>query len=133
MTTTALRYTKDQLLDALEARRPWAEDGDRVAKRKHEADEKTWHKAFVARCRELAKMSYAEVKDLDNGYRSRGYFQGVPDRPSCPTSRVAKLDKAINLVNAARQATYQVSPSGMWSDVFWLLTFDDTINPDICS
>lgn len=130
--STTLRFTKDDLIDALEGRRKWAEAGDDLAVKKHLADEKAWHRKFTARCRELAKMSYPELKEIgDRG--SYNYFRDVDSTPRCPMSRVAKLDRQLNIVRAARQATFAVSSGGQWSDAFWLLTHDDEIHADICS
>jgi hypothetical protein len=127
---TTLYFTPAQLEEALEARRPWAEryDADRLAE--HQKAEQAALKAFRTQLRDLAKLSYAELRE-----RSKERYYSVrpePNFPSCPRSAVARLDKSLAVVRQVRAKRVQVSKDGQWSTVHWLLTFDETITEDLC-
>lgn len=126
-----LTFTRDQLIEALEGRRKWAEDYDRRNLAAHEKAEKDYLRRFRERCREMAKWSYDDIKK-DTRYGSPRVDVG--DRPSCPRSAVAALDRELNVVRASRQHRFSVSGgSTNWSGIFWLLTHDETIEDDLCA
>lgn len=127
---TTLYLTTEQLQEALEARRPWAEQYDAGRLAEHEKAEQAALKAFRARCRELAKMSYAELRAARQ--KSWGATRAEIEFPSCPRSAVAQLDKSLAVVRQLRGRRVQVSADGQWSTVHWLLTHDETITEDLC-
>lgn len=123
-----LRFTKEQLLNALEARRPWAEkyDADRLAE--HQKAEKAFLAEFKAACREAAKWDYATAKE----HRFEPFGKKHWDHPTCPRSMVASLDEHLNIIRATGQKSFMVSPRGEWSRLHHLLTHDETIETEMC-
>ena len=122
-----LRYTREQLLEVIEARRPEAEQIDAQALAEHEKAKKAFLKEFRQACREGAKWDYETAKEKA--------FSLPVDRwraPKCPPSMVASLDKHRNLVGLARQKTFVLSDSGTWSVLYRLLTFDPDAKPELC-
>ncbi len=125
---STLRFNRDELIDALEKRRPWAERLDAEHLAKHKRDEKEYLAKFRAACREAAKWDYETAK--------AHYFTVMENsrygRPDCPASLVAGLDRNLNLVRASRQKTFTLSEGGDWSRMFYLLTYDETIKTEMC-
>lgn len=129
-----LRYTKEQLIDALEARRPWAEQYDAKKLAGHRAEEKAYLAEFRRTCREAAKWDYetikknrGEVKLRDN---DRDWRWGPPN---CPSMTVGELDRQLAIVRALRdKAQVTVSDNGQWSRIFFLLTHDENIVSEAC-
>lgn len=124
----SLHMTRLQLLEALEARRTWAERIDRKALTKHQRDEKAYMKAFQAACRTALKWDYDTVKenygqiDVTNSHKRSRYRSF--DAPECPLSIVAKLEVAIEFVRNDTRKTCVLSRNGEWAGVYWLLTYD---------
>lgn len=122
----SLHMTRDQVLQALEARRPWAERVDKKALAKHERDEKAYLAAFRSACRAALKWNYEKVKEnygqveIQPGRKFRN-----SDAPSCPVSIVAKLDAAIEYLKKDTRKSVVLSPKNDWSGVHWLLTYDE--------
>ena len=126
-----LRFARDELIEALEGRREWAERLDAEHLAEHQRAEKAFLAKFRASCREAVKWDYQTAKEH--------YFQvmeGVgrygSGQPNCPSSLVAKLDRNLSVVRASRQKTFQVSDGGAWSSVYYLLTHDETIKAEMC-
>lgn len=123
-----LRFTRDELIAALEARRPWAERLDAEHLAEHQKAEKAYLARFRAACREAVKWDYETAKAK--------YFTVLENsrfgRPECPTSLVAGLDRHLNMIKASRQKSFAISDSGGWSRVFHLLTHDDAIKAEMC-
>ena len=120
-----LRFTKDQLIEALEARREWAQQLDAANLAKHQAEEKAALAKFRQECKEALKWDYQTAK-------SNWFRVGKVDRPHCPSSLVASLDRHLNQVKASYQTRYTISESGGWSQVHHLLTHDETIKTEMC-
>jgi hypothetical protein len=122
-----LRFTRDQLVEALEARRPWAEkvDADRLTK--HQKAEQDYLRQFRAACREAVKWDYEEAKK-----HSFSPWSGRQYRPDCPRSLVVALDMHLRMVRATRQDRFAVSEDGTWSKVFYLLTHDEDAKAEMC-
>lgn len=122
---TVLRFNRDQLLEALEARKGWAAEIDAENLATHAKDEKAALVEFRAKCREALKWDYKTAKG--------NYFSVEKiTRPYCPNSLVSDLDRHINHIVASRQVRFVISESGAWSRVHYLLTHDRTIKPDLC-
>lgn len=118
---------KQALLDALEARRPWAVALDKKNKVAHEAKEKAVLRTFKERARAALKWSYADLKannwGIDITWR---------DRPSCPQSAVEMLDRTIAFIQRDGRKRFKVTESGFRS-AHYLLSFDENKKPDVCS
>lgn len=126
-----IKFTKRQdFIDALEARRPWAEAIDKANLAAHRKAEQAALKKFRDDCRRLAKLSYAELKA-----RSRQYIRNSAtfDPPSCPDSVVGKLDQALAALRWTRQERFTVDDTGQWRAAHWLLTYDETAPRDLCA
>ena len=123
-----LRFKREELIEALEGRRAWAEEIDARNLAEHQKAEKEYLAKFKAACREAAKWDYATAK--------RHHFEVMDDnswdRPRCPQSIVAKLDANLNTVKASYQSRYTIADGGGWSQVFYLLTHDETIKAEMC-
>lgn len=130
-----LKFNKEQLLEALEARRPWAVNLDKTQAAKHKADEKAALKLFRDRCRAALKLSYKEAQAcrFDAGLDYR-------EKPNdCPSSAVEALDKAVLRVSlCAPKTRFTIKPERSrhgaddTSKVYWLLTHDENAKKDVC-
>lgn len=124
-----IRIEHDDLIAALEARRPWAADLDRAALKEHRAAEREWADGVKAKAREIAKLSYADLSAAAKGY-SRLDLNGRA--PECPTSKVALLDKALSALRLSSQKTFTIDNDGPWRHVHWLLTHDEAAASSMC-
>lgn len=124
---TVLRFNRDQLIEALEARRHWAEKLDKKRLAKHARDEAAHLAAFHAGCRAALKWDYATAKG--NYFRTS---MGKSSMPSCPRSLVAQLDASLNSIFATRQERFVIDDRGTWSTLHYLLTFDERIKAEMC-
>lgn len=120
-----LRFnTRKQLIDALEARRSWAEKHDDAQARAHRRDEDEKLKEFRGQLRELGRMNLVQLKDAVEN-RGRGEF--YCNLPSCPASAVTLLDDALAALAVTRQERFTLS--GAFNDpiyrAHWLLTCSD--------
>lgn len=123
--TMQLRFTKrEQLVEALKARRQWAERHDADAARKHRQDEDAVLKTFREECRDLAKMNLANLKTF---VEKHGYRDLWPSLPSCPMAAVTMLDEVMAALAITRQETFILN--GDYRDpirnAHWLLTHSD--------
>lgn len=134
---TTLTFKRDDLIAALEARRAWAERTDKERLAAHKQAEKEYLRAFKAAVKDAAKKvagwTYEEAKAAGFDPRPkatwrRGNWVDM-DKPSCPASRVAKLDRELVYLRASRQQTFRISSNGQWSTVLFLLTHDDDAAP----
>lgn len=115
-----IRFTKRaDFIAALEARRPWAVASDKQTTARHKADEKAALESFRTRCRDMAKVSYADLKATTN---RRGYVSVEFTAPTCPDSRVTKLDKALASLAVTKQEVFTVDTPGPWQTAHFLLT-----------
>lgn len=125
MDLPSLKYTHDQLLVALEARRKWAERLDAKALAKHQRDEAAYLKSFRSACRDALKWNYDKVKanygqvEIQPGRKFRS-----SDAPTCPMSLVVKLNAAIKFVKSDTRKNMTLSRNGEWASIYWLLTYD---------
>lgn len=123
--------SSEQLIEALEARRPWAKERDRRILAAHQADERDKAKEFKDECRRFSKMTYDDLKAAST--RRRGSYISVTyDVSSCPTSNEASLDKQISYIKLTRQTRFSLSPNGTWDAAFRLLTDDDDARLKVC-
>lgn len=120
-------FSKEQLLAALEARRPWATALDKKQMRDHAAAEKATLAKFKERCREALKWDYDTFKK--NGYEIEVRWS---DRPECPSPVLQTLDSVIKFVTQDGRKRYTVTPKGPLSKAHYLLTYDENARPDVC-
>lgn len=147
-------FSKEKLLAALEARRAWAIALDKKQAAEHTAAEKKALLQFRAnvkgeakrvqqeikqKCKAALAANYKEAKDASN---YRGRFSGSVsnmhlDRgivwPQCPKSTVQKLDQVIAWITTDGRKRYKFGPNGEMRDVHYLLTYDETLKPDVCA
>ncbi|MGE3835975.1 MAG: hypothetical protein AB7H43_14505 [Acidimicrobiia bacterium] len=122
-----IRMTREQLIEALEARRPIlkATDADRL--RQHKADEAAWLKAYRARLREMLKLPYEQAKHRrDVSWEDNRRYSSPP---SCPASLEVRLDELLRHLATMRQERMVLSADGAWRSCFELLTFDPNPAP----
>lgn len=122
--------SKQQLVDALEARRPVLAAIDKANLAEHRKAEKKALATYRARCRAMAKLSYAELKGMNRRDGSSIYFNA----PSCPTSYITALDAELRIIQMGSGKRFTIDRGGRWRTVFTLLTVDPTPAPaDLCS
>lgn len=107
--------TKEQLIEALEAKRRACEVEDFHNVREHKAAEKKALAEFRASLREAMKWDYAEVKE--NEFRVGDYSSG----PTCPRSMVALLDRTLAFAKASQQKRYVINKNAR-HDLYVILT-----------
>jgi hypothetical protein len=123
-------FKKQALLEALEARRPWAAELDRKQTQLHKAAEKEALNHFRSKCREAVKWSYDEAKKQTMYTRAgRDWFEP----PSCPTSIVQMLDAALEEIRRDGRQRYQISHRGGFHRIHYLLSYDENAKPDVCT
>src|SRR5688572_16632051 len=98
-----LRFTREQLIDALEGRRAWAEQYDAKKLAGHRADEKAYLAEFRRACREAAKWDYETIKQNHGEVKLRDKKDWRWGPPSCPSMTVAELDRSLSVVHALRE------------------------------
>lgn len=122
-----LRFTAEQLIEALEARRPWAEALDARNLRQHTKDEKEYLKTFRAACREALTWDYDQAK---KHWFQVGKRNGLPPEPDCPPSYVVRIEEYLRVVRTSER--YQVKPRGEWARLHHLLTYDPDEKAELC-
>lgn len=138
--------SKEKLLAALEARRPWAEQLDVRQAIEHKKAEaraleryrksvRDTRKEYLEFCKKALEADYATVKretayggKLDREPRIRR-----PDIPACPRSTVQMLDQAIAQVKADGRKTYRLTAKGHFCRIHYLLSYDETAKQDVCT
>lgn len=136
-----LRFKKEQLIAALEARRPWARAYDKVRLKEHRAAEKATYKAWQQSLRDALKWSYERAEEEHFNVSLPKYDRYK--RPRCPEGVEQNLDRALALVETDGRARYTLSnlPASRRNystnnlsdqDLYWLLTFDENAKADIC-
>lgn len=128
-----LRFTKEQLIERLEARRPWAQRLDAAALVEHRKAEKTYLVDFRAICREALKWDYEQVKEHGGTVRIEDRANYGRRPPSCPSLTEARLDRELAVVRAMRDgARVVIKEGGGWALIWWLLTHDESIKDEAC-
>lgn len=125
--TTLVFHKKQQLVDALEARRRWAERLDAKRLWAHSKTEAKALRDFRALCAAAQKWDYETLKSED--FR---FSLPYNDRPRCPTSVVAQLDRLLSDLKLTRQERFTLDNRGLWSGAHHLLTFDENAKPEMC-
>lgn len=132
-----LHFTKERLLEALEARRPWAKQLDKKQTAAHKAAERNVLQVFRARARASLKWNYEELRA--NGFEVGASWNERANR--CPSSVVQELDQIIASIrlaaDGAKIVVREVCTRGRWSSddttrIYWLLTHDENAKKDVC-
>ena len=140
-----LKFKKQALLDALEARRPWAVELDRKQTEAHKAAERqalldfrknlraAWYDAKI-KMRAALKWDYAELARRASPYRGSvvRFEVDMPVKPSCPKSVVQQLDQAIAAIKVDGTERYVITENGHYHRVHYLLTHNENDKPDVC-
>lgn len=122
-------FSKQGLLDALEARRAWAVALDKKLIAKHAAAEKKSLVEFREKCRAALKWTYEEMK-VKTGYGNR-LFE-LPRRPDCPRSAASMLEHALLEVSRDGRSRYRITEKA-FRNIHYLLSYDETAKPDVCA
>lgn len=127
-TLPAIRFTqKAQLIEALEARRPWAEQYDAKRLAAHQKAEKDAMRQVRDRCKAVARMTYEELC-AEDGYRLVKF-----DRPDCPTSAVDSLDEILRTITVSHQESFTISADDYrTARIHHLLTHDENARAVMC-
>lgn len=131
-----LRFKKQQLVDALESRRPWAKKLDAKRKAEHQRAEKRFHELWKSTLKRALSWDYATAKkhhfNVSLDYSTR------QTRPECPQGVEVALDRAIAQVEMDGRERYALSDRGgsRYSNdhytLVWLLTHNENEKADIC-
>lgn len=122
-------FSKQGLLDALEARRSWAESLDKRQASEHKKAEKAAVDKFRAKCREALKWDYEQIKAFSWDYRSGRDWITVP---TCPKSNLQSLDIALKQIQRDGRTRYRITPKA-FANIHYLLSYDETAKPDVCT
>lgn len=117
--------TKEQLIEALEAKRRACEAEDAENMRKHKEAERKALAAFKEMVRAAAKWDYAKAKK--NSFRVGNYDSG----PKCPASMIARLDRVLAFVKVSQQKRYVIGKNAH-EEVFSILTIDMPKTKGLC-
>lgn len=123
-----LRFsTKAKLVEALEARRSWAEQHDVKAAASHEQAEQETLDAIRYQAAKVANLTSPQLKRLITS-RSTEYRKLIePVLPSCPMSAVTMIEEALDYLAATGQErfVFKGGRSDPVQHVYWLLTHTD--------
>lgn len=123
-----LRFsTKAKLVEALEARRSWAEQHDTLTAAKHQSDEQEMLDAIRLQAAKVADMTSPQLKRTIMS-RSKEYRKLIePVLPSCPMSAVTMIEEALDYLTATGQErfVFKGGRSDPVQHVYWLLTHTD--------
>lgn len=146
-------FSKQGLLDALEARRAWAVALDKKEAAAHAKAETVAFQKFkvnVAKervralasvkkqCDDAAKATYEQAKQ---GCQYHGAYAGHLNNmdfdkdivwPACPKSTVQRLDNNITWIKADGRKHYRIRKGGELSNIHYLLTYNENAKPDVC-
>lgn len=123
---SVLRFTKKQLIEALEAKRETAKKYDEALLRSHEDEENMRVVEFQEKCRRYACMDLGEMIDkLRTSNTEERVRISAPSLPTRPLSVSAKLESHLRILKLVRQETFTISPGGQYRSLYWLLTLDD--------
>lgn len=139
-------FSKQGLLDALEARREWAVALDKKQIADHKKAEKDalsqfrvevvkQRSRFSALCAQALKLPYEQLRNV-NDYSGPFSFRPAIQmlhRPQCPVSVVQSLDRAIRSVTIDERKRFRISPKGGFMRIHYLLTFDENAKKDVCA
>lgn len=122
-----LRFnTKQQLVEALQARRPWAVRHDEITAAEHHVAEQKVLTEFKAQCESLGKMTPQALKSYITGKRTAYRWAKLieVELPSCPASAVTRLEQTLEYLEATRQEKFVLSGDHGDSIPYahWLLT-----------
>lgn len=133
-----LKFNKEQLEAALEARRGWARRLDAKRKAQHVREESKYLERFRAHIREALKWDYEHTKKRSFSVGLNGYSER-DRRPNCPEGVELNLDKAISQVAMDGRTRYVLSALPPkrhgyedTSYIYWLLTHDENAKKDVC-
>lgn len=118
--------SKESLLQALAARRPWAEKLDAKIKQQHAKAEQKCLKEFQKRIKAASKWDYADLKKNDFEVQ-----MNYRERPDCPISFVSELDKAISQVANDGRSRFNITIHN-FPTVLFVLTHDENAKQDVC-
>jgi hypothetical protein len=130
---TAIKFnSREEFIEALEARREFWREQDRLAFEKHRAMEKAhWEKIKVSLV-EAAKWDFDEAKE--HGFRpsilDRDRYW--PSAEACPKSHEAQLDRMINGLRQTHQKRFTVQSSDAWRSEYFILTYDPALDKTVC-
>lgn len=115
--------SKQEFIDALEARRGFWHGYDHEQRQKHEAEEQAWLESSRAKLRRALEMDYTELKE------ARLYLESTP---SCPVLMEEKINKLLRVLAATQGKGFNVGPSGVWSDAYTILSHDPYSPKTVC-
>lgn len=142
-----LNMKREDLLAKLEALRPAAAKADADALAKHKAEEREYLKRWKAAVRkgvaEALKWDYETAKKrrfevdirvpvTDADHEDRKGYRNSLTSPTCPPSRVNRLERCIALIERSTQARFRIQDSGMYRAVYRELTADVPMPEGLC-
>jgi len=118
--------SKEALLEALEARRSWAEKLDVKSTREHAKAELKCVNEFRKRLKDAVNWDYKQLKAHNFEVEIDYTF-----RPECPISYVSELDNAIAQVKNDGRSKFRIT-SNNFPKVLFVLTYNENAKQDVC-
>lgn len=126
-----IRMKRDEMLAALEARRPWAKALDITATERHAKQEKVYFEAFQKKVAAASKWTYAQARQ--HGFAVQFDYHEKPRRPDCPMRHESLLDHAITQVRMHTGKFVTAKEQNKHGcKIHYLLTYDETVKANVC-
>lgn len=130
-----LTFTKKQdLIDALQARREEFQRIDQERMTQHTQAEKDYLAEFREACKQAlkwdyqtAKANYFNVEMSETKGRNNRY-----GAPTCPHSLEKRLDNILTHLRQTRQERFTLERRGRWSDIYDLLMAGQLDDVEMC-
>lgn len=124
-----LTLTREELIDALKARLPWAREFDKRAKVAHREAERAFLAKWRDMCRAAGKWTYEEAKA--HKFEVGGYdFRN--SRPACPAPVMPLIRTVLGQLAISNQKTFTLAPAtGGVRNTHWLLTHDEALAAEL--
>jgi len=118
-----MRFSKQQLIDALEAKRATLAKIDKAEHKAHQVKERAALRAYQRDARKALRFTYAQLRGMERSWRpiSEGGAKLEWNAPSCPVSLVARLVRTLATIKTSMQSRYTVDESGCNRATFALL------------
>lgn len=122
-----LCLNRDDLIAELKRIRPLLAERDKQKLKEHKQAEREHLAAFRQKCRDAARWDYETAK---KNFFSPGI--GRYAGPRCPVPQVEILDRMLALLQKTSTKRFTITPSGRYSDIYRLLTFDVPETKAVC-
>jgi hypothetical protein len=136
---TQIKMTKESVLAKLKEQLVVAKAHDEKLRKQHKADEAAWDKELKAAVTTLSKQPLGDlIKRVQNKwggtYLELRLDTPLANKPTCPLSVAAQVQRAIDIVTLSEAKTYTMTEgTGVHDGLFKLLTWvPDPPRKDVC-